>query len=107
MSSDTFVPPEGAQNAGKRALELIKEGRAGGGFTSVGRARAAQLARGEALSKDTVKRMASFFARHGVDKKPNWGASGKETPGYVAWLAWGGDAGATWSKMLSQKWANE
>lgn len=105
--SESFVPPQGAQSAGKRALKLIKAGRAGAGFTDVGRARAAQLARGEALSKETIKRMASYFARHAGDKKPDWAASGKETPGYVAWLAWGGDAGATWSKMLAQKWANE
>jgi hypothetical protein len=41
--------------------------------------------------------MHSFFSRHAVDRKPDWGAKGKETPGYVAWQAWGGDAGAAWA----------
>lgn len=107
MSENSYVPPQGVQNAGKRALELIKEGKAGVGFTSVGRARAAQLANGSALSKDTVRRMASYFARHAVDKKAGWADAGKETPGYVAWLAWGGDAGAVWSKSMASKWMNE
>lgn len=104
---DSVVPPQGVQSAGKRALELIKAGRAGAGFTDVGRARAAQLASGGPVSPDTVRRMASYFARHAVDKKAGWADAGKETPGYVAWLAWGGDAGATWSQAMAKKWMNE
>lgn len=106
MVGDSMVPPVGAQKAGKRALELIKEGRAGSGFTDVGRARASQLANGQALSMDTVKRMASYFARHAGDKKPGWSDAGKETPGYVAWLAWGGDSGKAWSQNMAQMWKN-
>lgn len=105
--SESYVPPEGVQKAGRRALELIKEGKSGVGFTDVGRARAAQLANGQVLSKDTIRRMASYFARHVVDKKADWAVAGKETPGYVAWLAWGGDAGATWSKAMASKWMRE
>lgn len=41
----------------------------GRGGTSVGVARANQLRRREELSPDTVRRMASFFARHEVDKE--------------------------------------
>lgn len=51
--------------------------------------------------------MASYFARHSVDKKIGWSDAGKETPGYVAWMAWGGDAGAAWSKSLASQWMNE
>lgn len=105
--NDSVVPPKGVQDAGRRALELIKEGRSGVGFTSVGRARAAQLANGSALSEVTVRRMASYFARHAVDKKAGWSDPGKETPGYVAWLAWGGDAGASWSRTMVSRWNNE
>lgn len=101
------VPPKGAQNAGKRALELIKQGKAGSNFTPVGRARAAQLARGSTLSEQTVRRMYSYFSRHVNDRKPDWGKPGQETPGYVAWLAWGGDAGARWSRAQVERWNRE
>ena len=46
MADDTYQIPAGARSAAKRALAWIKEGKAGKGFTDVGRARAAQLARG-------------------------------------------------------------
>lgn len=101
------MPPAGVQAAGKRALELIKAGKAGVGFTDTGRARAVQLANGQALSEETIRRMASYFARHVVDRSPDWAAPGKETPGYVAWLAWGGDAGSAWSKSMVRKWNSE
>lgn len=96
----SFSPPKGVQRAAQRALELIKDGRAGAGFTDTGRARAAQLARGDAVSRDTLKRMNAFFTRHAGDKKPGWSATGKETPGYVAHMAWGGDAGAAWARKM-------
>lgn len=101
------VPPAGAQSAGKRALQLIKDGRAGGGFTATGKARAAQLARGDKLGEATIRRMHSYFSRHSGDKKPGWSDAGSETPGYVAWLAWGGDAGASWAAKMVRKWDGE
>lgn len=95
----TFKPPQMVQAAAQRALDWIAEGKAGGGFTAVGRVRAGQLARGEAISEDTVKRMRSYFARHTVDKKAkgfNRGEDGYPSAGRVAWDAWGGDAGEIW-----------
>lgn len=93
----SFVPPTGARSAAKRGLELVKAGKAGGGFEPATADRARKIAAGAPLTRDHVMRMHSFFSRHAVDKKPNWGAKGKETPGYVAWQAWGGDAGASWA----------
>ncbi len=96
---NSYNPPQGVQNAAKRALKWIEEGKAGSGFTSVGRKRASQLASGASISRETVGRMKSYFARHSVDKQAtgfNSGEKGFPTPGRVAWDAWGGDAGATW-----------
>ena len=99
--SDTFRPPAGAATAAKRALRWIKEGHAGGGFTDVGRKRAAQLAVQESLSLETVKRMYSFFSRHEVDKQgKDFDNMDKPSPGRVAWDAWGGDAGFSWAKRI-------
>ena len=96
-----FKPPAGVQSAARHALKLIEEGKAGDGFTSVGRGRAHQLANGETLSLSTVKRMHSYFSRHRVDKKgKDWD---NNSPGKVAWLAWGGDAGASWAADICAK----
>ena len=100
----TYKPPVGVQNAAKRALKWISEGKAGSGFTSVGRNRASQLASGKPISRSTVARMKSYFARHTVDKKAtgfNSGEEGYPSPGRVAWDAWGGTAGQAWVNQIN------
>lgn len=97
--SDTFTPPASVARAAKRALEWIREGHAGGGFTSVGRARAAQLAARRPVSLRTIRRMNSFLARHESDKAGkgfSQGEDGFPSGGRVAWDAWGGDPAKSW-----------
>lgn len=99
--ADTYRPPAGAATAADRALRWIKDGKAGSGFTDVGRARAVQLSNREPLSLQTVKRMYSFFSRHEVDKQgKDFDNMEKPSPGRVAWDAWGGDAGYSWAKRI-------
>jgi hypothetical protein len=108
--ADSFVPPAGAAAAAKRAIKWIEEGKAGSGFTSTGRTRAGQIARREALSRDTVMRMVSFFARHEPDKKAEGfsaGEKGYPSPGRVAWDAWGGDAGRSWANRTAESIRNK
>jgi hypothetical protein len=96
-----YTPPQRVQDTAKRAIKWIEEGKAGGGFTAVGRVRAGQLARGEAVSADTIKRMRSYFSRHTPDKKAtgfNQGETGYPSAGRVAWDAWGGDFGQLWAE---------
>ena len=103
-AASEYNPPQGVQNAAKRALKWISEGKAGSGFTSVGRRRASQLASGSSVSRDTVARMKSYFARHTVDKKAtgfNSGEEGYPSPGRVAWDAWGGTAGQAWVNRIN------
>jgi hypothetical protein len=100
---DSYSPPQDVQDTAQRALNWISEGHAGSGFTDVGRARAAQLARGDNVSEETIRRMRSYFARHEVDSQAtgwNSGEDGFPTPGRVAWDAWGGDAGKRWSETI-------
>jgi len=94
-----FIPPQGARDAAKRALEVRGEKPASQrGMTSVGIARARDLIAGKTLSPDTIRRMHSFFSRHEVDKKgAGWDDQGK---GWQAWNGWGGDAGFSWVKKL-------
>ncbi len=92
-------PPKGVQEAAQRAQRWIEDGRAGKGFTDVGRERARQLGAGEEVSDEVVKKMQAYFARHTVDKDAEGfssGADGYPSPGRVAWDAWGGDAGERW-----------
>jgi len=97
--AEGHVPPQAVRNNAKRGLELReKHGRGG---TAVGVARARDLSNGKALSLDTLKRMNSYFARHEVDKKgEGWGV---DSAGYIAWLLWGGDAGRSWAKSITNK----
>lgn len=102
MADKTYKPTAGMASAARRALKWKKEGKRGG--TSVGLARANQLANMENLSESTVARMYSFFSRHEVDKQATGFSAGEEgypSPGRVAWDLWGGDAGFSWSRA---KW---
>lgn len=103
-AEDRYKVPAGVQSAAQRALKWIADGKAGDGFTATGRRRASQLAAGGMVTRDTVVRMKSYFARHGVDKQATGFSAGEEgypSPGRVAWDAWGGDAGRTWVNRLS------
>ena len=97
-NTDTYTPPKEVRDAAAQALEWLKDGKAGDGFTPVGRKRASDLANGHAISLDTIKRMKAYFDRHGVDKQtPHWN---EPSPGKVAWYAWGGDPGYAWAKRI-------
>lgn len=91
-----LTPSDAMAAAAKRGLELAGT-RGGGGLEPATKARARKIADKSPLTPAHVKRMHSFFSRHAVDRKPDWGKAGKETPGYVAWQLWGGDAGKAWA----------
>lgn len=101
--ADGYSPPAGARSAARRAIKFKEDGKANGAGTAVGWTRARQLANGETLSLSTVKRMYSYFSRHEVDKKgKDWGNQANPSNGYIMWLAWGGDAGYSWSRKIVQ-----
>jgi hypothetical protein len=97
---DSFSPPAGVRAAAKRGLEL--RSKFGRGGTSVGIARARDLSNGKGISASTIRRMNSFFARHAVDKRPDWSNPSKPSNGYIAHLLWGGDAGRAWASKISR-----
>jgi hypothetical protein len=110
LKEETFVPPKGVQEAAQRALDWIAAGHAGSGFTDVGRARAAQLARGDAVSETTIRRMNSYLARHRNDSQAegfNAGEDGFPSPGRVAWDAWGGDPAVSWVEGIMGRITDE
>ncbi len=99
VKAEGYKPPEAVQRAARRGLELRKKhGR--GGLTNEeassegvgsGVQRATNLANGDSISLETVRRMAAFFARHEKNKE-----GGEDDAGYIAWQLWGGDAGRSW-----------
>ena len=107
MAKEGYKPTAGMQSAARRAIKLKEQGKAKGAGTAVGWTRAGQLARGETLSLSTVKRMYSFFSRHEVDKKgKDWDNAENPSNGKIMWLAWGGDAGFSWSKKIVEREKN-
>jgi hypothetical protein len=105
--SEALTPPKGVQECAKRALEWIADGKAGDGFTPVGRKRASDLGNGHPVSLETLKRMKAYFDRHQVDKKAegfSLGEKGYPSAGRVAWDAWGGDAGYSWAKSMVSRY---
>ena len=93
-------PPQGAQDAAQKGLDLRdKYGRGG---TAVGIARARDLSNGASVSTDTINRMVSFFARHEKNRNPDKKESdGGPTNGWIAWQLWGGDAGRSWANRIA------
>jgi len=91
-------PTGGMAAAARRGLRLHKEGRSGDGLKPETVSRAGKISRREALTPDHVREMNAWFARHEkASKSPGWNAAGKEKPGFVAWLLWGGDPAKSWA----------
>jgi HK97 family phage major capsid protein/HK97 family phage prohead protease len=91
-------PTEAMAEEAQRGLDWRAE--FGRGGTEIGVARARDLANRRELSLDTVRRMASFFARHAVDKQAEGFSPGEEgypSAGRIAWALWGGDPGESWA----------
>ena len=93
-----LVPSVGMAAAAKRGLKLHEDGRSGDGLKPETVARAKRIAAREELTPDHVREMRAWFRRHKVDKRPGWNKAGEETPGYTAWMLWGGDPAWRWSE---------
>lgn len=99
-----FSPPDGVKSEAKKGLEWRQKFNRGG--TEVGVARARDLSNGRDISPETARRMASYFARHAVDKKgQGWSPDqdGFPSAGRIAWALWGGDDGEAWSSKLTKQ----
>jgi len=88
----SLKPTAGMAAAAKRGLRLHEDGKSGDGLKPETVARANRLARREEMNEAWVREMNAWFARHASDRRPGWDKPGAETPGFVAWLLWGGNA---------------
>lgn len=97
-SDVNLKPTAGMAAAAKRGLALHEAGRSGDGLKPETVARAGKIASRDELTPEHVREMRAWFRRHKVDKKAGWSAKGAETPGYTAWMLWGGDPAWRWSE---------
>jgi len=103
---DPWAPPQAVRRAAEKGLELRRQFNRGG--TEIGVARARDLSNGKRIPPQTINRMLSYFARHEVDKKAeNFGNDDNPSPGYIAWLLWGGDPGYAWVKRIEREYPAE
>lgn len=95
-------PPQEVIKASKKGLALREK--FGRGSTHIGISLAKEIVQGSDLDPKTIMRMASYFARHAVDKNAkNFGNDENLSKGYIAWLLWGGDAGQKWAEEIKKK----
>lgn len=97
--SETYIAPPSVQAAAERGIKAIEEHNSDAG-TQVGRVRARQLANGDPISLETVKRMKAFFDRHEKNKEIPDDKEWYEDNGYVSWLLWGGNPGRKWAEQI-------
>lgn len=88
--------PDGVKNNAKRVLEWTEKNGWGSCGTGVGKQRANQLANGEKISVETIKRMYSYLSRHEVDLETS--KSYSDGCGKLMYDSWGGKAALGWSR---------
>ena len=88
--------PDAVKNNAKAVLKYVEENGWGSCGTEVGKIRANQLAKGEPISLDTIKRMYSYLSRHEVDLESSKGYG--DGCGKLMYDSWGGRSAIAWAK---------
>lgn len=88
--------PEAVKNNAKNALDWAEENGWGSCGTDVGKQRANQLANGEPISVETIKRMYSFLSRHKDNAETSKGYG--DGCGQLMYDAWGGASALSWAE---------
>ena len=84
--------PKAVSNNAKRGIELNKK-HGNKCATQTGKVRAQQLAKGQPVSRETVRRMASYLAR----AEEYYDPSDTSACGTISYLLWGGKAAKRWA----------
>jgi hypothetical protein len=93
--------PQYITDNAKEAKAWVEENGYGSCMTPVGKARLNQLAKGEPISLETIKRMKAYADRHKVDLETS--KSFDDGCGYLAWFSWGLDETGRVEKWLESK----
>lgn len=95
LESHSDYPDDVKSNA-KNVLEWVDKNGWGSCGTGVGKQRANQLANGEPISLETIKRMYNYLNRHAGDLDTS--TSYSEGCGKLMYDAWGGKSALSWSR---------
>ena len=88
--------PDSVKNNAQAVLKYVEENGWGDCGTDVGKQRANQLAKGEAISQDTIQRMYSYLSRHAVDLDSSTGYG--DGCGKLMYDSWGGKSALSWAE---------
>ena len=88
--------PQDVKNNAKNVLEWTEKNGWGSCGTGVGKQRANQLAKGEPISVETIKRMYSYLSRHEGDLDSS--KSYSDGCGKLMYDSWGGKSALSWSR---------
>ncbi len=88
--------PDAVKNNAQNALDWAEENGWGSCGTPVGKQRANQLANGEPISVETIKRMYSFLSRHKENAESSKGYG--DGCGQLMYDAWGGASALSWAE---------
>ena len=108
IDPDGYEPTAEMRAEAEKGLEWRRE--FGRGGTDIGIARARDISNGRRLPYETVVRMASYFARHEVDKEAQGfrpGEDGYPSNGRIAWALWGGDPADSWASRIIREASEE
>ena len=103
-SEHLFTPPPAVARNAKEGLALRET--FGRGGTRVGVELAQALANRKHQTTEDITHMASYFARHAVDKDAKshvWGNRDNPSAGFIAWQLWGGDEGREWVESVKKQ----
>ena len=88
--------PDAVKNNAQNALDWAEENGWGSCGTPVGKQRANQLAKGEPISVETIRRMYSFLSRHKENAETSKGYG--DGCGQLMYDAWGGASALSWAE---------
>jgi hypothetical protein len=88
--------PEGIKSNAQKVLDYVAVNGWGDCGTDVGKQRANQLAKGEPISEETIKRMYSYLSRHKVDLESS--KAYDDGCGKLMYDSWGGEEALSWSE---------
>ena len=88
--------PDSVKNNAQAVLKYVEENGWGSCGTDVGKGRANDLAQGNPISEDTIKRMYSYLSRHEVDLDSSKGYG--DGCGKLMYDAWGGKSALSWAE---------
>jgi hypothetical protein len=88
--------PDSVKNNAKAVLKWVDENGWGSCGTPVGKQRANQLANGEPISEDTIRRMYSYLSRHEKDLESSKGYG--DGCGKLMYDSWGGKTALRWAE---------